>query len=130
MSSPDEPTRSVGDVKAHLAECVRQAESGRSIVLTRHGRPVARLVPIEGWVSGVDRPRRASRLEDVGDVCERLTDYETEPTPSLRTEEARRAALQRLLVQEIWPLIPKRLLGRGLSKREREEILGYGEEGS
>jgi len=37
--------------------------------------------------------------------------------------------LRRLLEEEIWPSIPKAALGRKLSKRERERILGYGTEG-
>ena len=35
--------RSIGEAKAHFAECVREAESGKTIILTRHGRSVARL---------------------------------------------------------------------------------------
>ena len=38
---------SVTDAKAQLTEFVRRAEAGDKIVLTRHGRPVARLVPIK-----------------------------------------------------------------------------------
>ena len=30
--------------KAQLAECVREAEGGLSVVITRHGKPVAALV--------------------------------------------------------------------------------------
>ena len=37
---------SVSDAKAQLTGLVRRAEAGDKIVLTRHGRPVARLVPI------------------------------------------------------------------------------------
>lgn len=35
-------------------------------------------------------------------------------------------ALRRLLEDEIWPQIPPELLGKGISKAEREELLGYG----
>ena len=41
----------------------------------------------------------------------------------------RRKQLYRLLEQEIWPRIPPRLLGKKLSRREKERILGYGPEG-
>jgi prevent-host-death family protein len=34
--------------KAEFAECVRRAEAGDAIVITRHGRPVAALVAAEG----------------------------------------------------------------------------------
>jgi len=39
------------------------------------------------------------------------------------------ASFLRFLEEEIWPAVPKEELGRRLSKREREEILGYGPEG-
>jgi prevent-host-death family protein len=34
-------------VKAHFSQCLREAEGGQPIVLTRHGQPVAALVSIE-----------------------------------------------------------------------------------
>lgn len=37
---------SVSDAKGQLTELVRRAEDGEDIVLTRHGRPVARLQPL------------------------------------------------------------------------------------
>ena len=33
------------------------------------------------------------------------------------------------LEREVWPAVPKRLLGRRLSRREEDRILGYGPEG-
>ena len=36
---------SVTEAKAQLTALVRRAESGEEIVLTRHGKPAARLVP-------------------------------------------------------------------------------------
>ena len=39
------------------------------------------------------------------------------------------AALRRFLEREIWPVVPRRVRGRRITKREREEILGYGGEG-
>ena len=37
---------SVTDAKAQLTELVRRAESGDEVVLTRHGKPAARIVPV------------------------------------------------------------------------------------
>jgi antitoxin VapB len=37
--------------------------------------------------------------------------------------------LQQWLETEIWSQVPGGLLGRGLTKAEREEILGYGPDG-
>ena len=36
----------ISDAKAQLTELVRRAEAGEDIVLTRHGQPVMRLVPV------------------------------------------------------------------------------------
>lgn len=41
----------------------------------------------------------------------------------------RRAEVMRYLEREVWPKVASELLGRGLTKEEQEEILGYGPEG-
>lgn len=48
-----------------------------------------------------------------------------------REPSGRRRLAQALdfLEKEIWPNIPSRLLGRRVSKKEREQILGYGKGG-
>lgn len=38
-------TMSLAEAKARLSECVRDAEQGKSVVLTRHGKIVAAIVP-------------------------------------------------------------------------------------
>ena len=38
---------SVSDAKAQLTDLVRRAEAGDDVVLTRHGREVVRLVPVQ-----------------------------------------------------------------------------------
>ena len=38
---------SVTDAKAQLTELVRRAEAGDDVVLTRHGQPTVRLVPVK-----------------------------------------------------------------------------------
>lgn len=35
----------IRDLKSKLSECVREVKRGGTIVVTEHGRPVARLVP-------------------------------------------------------------------------------------
>jgi len=37
--------------------------------------------------------------------------------------------LRRFFAEEIWQVLPPAERGRSISKREREEILGYGEAG-
>ena len=39
--------QTIVDAKARFSQCLREAESGEPIVLTRHGRPVAVLVSVE-----------------------------------------------------------------------------------
>jgi prevent-host-death family protein len=36
----------ISEAKAHLADLVRRAEAGDDVILTRHGRPVARIAPV------------------------------------------------------------------------------------
>ncbi len=52
---------SVTEAKAQLTELVRRAEAGEEIVLTRHGHPAARLVPVK---KRLDRAARRALLED------------------------------------------------------------------
>ena len=46
---------SVSDAKAQLTELVRRAEAGDEIVLTRHGHPAVRLVPVAGAPDAASR---------------------------------------------------------------------------
>jgi antitoxin VapB len=41
----------------------------------------------------------------------------------------RRAGITRLLETQIWPAIPKRELGRRLTREQEDAILGYGPDG-
>jgi antitoxin VapB len=42
---------------------------------------------------------------------------------------SRAARMLRVLEEEIWPQIPAVMLGREMTKQERETILGYGPDG-
>lgn len=57
MSRPDR--RGVEDARNRLPALLAEAERGRSTVITRHGRAVAAIVPIDG-VAGM--PRQKSLL--------------------------------------------------------------------
>jgi antitoxin VapB len=41
----------------------------------------------------------------------------------------RRAELLRFLEREVWPVVPRRLLGRRMSRKDEDAILGYGPRG-
>ena len=49
---------SIAEAKAHLSVCIREAEQGESIVITRHGKPVAALVAAS-HLEQLERLRRA-----------------------------------------------------------------------
>ena len=55
---------SLSDAKARLTELVRKAEAGEEVVLTRHGRPAARIVPVDA------RPLAEVRRELFGQLRE------------------------------------------------------------
>jgi prevent-host-death family protein len=67
MSRNDE-TLEIGafEAKNRLSELLRAAEAGRSVVITRHGRPVARLVPVAD--------DRVANLAEIGGELRRLRD--------------------------------------------------------
>jgi antitoxin VapB len=46
-----------------------------------------------------------------------------------RGSSAKLVRLQRLLENRIWPEVPKDVIGQPISKKDREEILGYGPRG-
>jgi prevent-host-death family protein len=46
------------EAKAKFAEILRSAENGEAVTITRHGKPVARLVPIEGEGAIPNPPRK------------------------------------------------------------------------
>ncbi len=49
------------EAKTHLSELIARAERGEEVVITRHNKPVARIVPIEG-----SAPDAAARRAAVG----------------------------------------------------------------
>jgi prevent-host-death family protein len=110
--------RPVGEVKARFSECIRAAETGATTIVTRHGRPVACIAPYVDSAALL-----ASEVREPGGA------YESHPETRFDSIESRRAALRRLLEEEIRPRVPARLRGKGVSKEEKERILGYREDG-
>jgi len=60
-------TVSVAEAKAHLSELLNQVETGEEIVITRRGRPVARISPEKKPLNPLPLPSlaefRASQLD-------------------------------------------------------------------
>ena len=57
---------SVTEAKGRLTDLVRRAEAGDEVVLTRHGQPAARIVPIAPKPSIQDREALLDALEGAG----------------------------------------------------------------
>ena len=53
---------SVSEAKGQLTDLVRRAEAGEDVVLTRHGHPTVRLMPVR---ERVDRASRRKLLEAI-----------------------------------------------------------------
>ncbi|MCP4204021.1 MAG: protein transcription factor [bacterium] len=83
-----------------------------------------------------DGPRRARPAGEVRETEARYPAAELAGAPKIEDRRSvfdsheRKAALVRALEETVWPRIPEDQIGKGVPKREREEILGYAEEGS
>ena len=55
-------TVSAYEAKTHLPRLIRAAERGETVIITRHGKPVAQLGPIQER-RGVDMAEATARLE-------------------------------------------------------------------
>jgi prevent-host-death family protein len=54
----------IRELKSTLSECVREVKAGRTIVVTDHGHPVARMIP-----EGVSREERVEALTRAGAIA-------------------------------------------------------------
>ena len=52
---------SIGRLKARLSEYLRRTQAGSAVVVTDRGRPVARLVPLEGSIATEGRLKELAR---------------------------------------------------------------------
>lgn len=51
------------DAKTHLSELLEKVEAGEEITITKHGAPVARLVPVKGSASAEERLAAIERIQ-------------------------------------------------------------------
>ena len=54
----------IRELKSTLSECVREVKSGRTIVVTEHGQPVARIIP-----EGISLRERVEALRHAGAIA-------------------------------------------------------------
>lgn len=51
------------EAKTHLSELLEKVEAGEEIVITKHGAPVARLVPVKKEASAEERAAAIERIQ-------------------------------------------------------------------
>ncbi len=61
------------EAKTHLPQLLERVEHGETITITRHGKPVARLVPA---VAGISRP-------DIAAAIAAMTEFQEQEGPTL-----------------------------------------------
>lgn len=69
---------SVGDLQNGLSRHLAEVRSGRTVTVTDHGRPIARIVPVE-------QPTRLEQLRAEGRVQLARTRKQRAPEPVLST---------------------------------------------
>jgi len=52
--------------KTHLSELLEKVEAGEEIVITKHGAPVAKLVPVKKEASTQERAAAIRRIQKLG----------------------------------------------------------------
>ena len=60
--------QSVGlfDAKTHFSEYVARAEAGEEVIITRHNKPVAKIVPLNARPAVLEIPKFKQRTYDMG----------------------------------------------------------------
>jgi len=77
------------EAKTHLSSLVDEVEKGREVVITRHGKPVARLVPAEQKLTPEEKEKRKKALRELWEFGRRLNLNLTHEEIKRRIEEGR-----------------------------------------
>ena len=77
---------SVADVKAHLAQYLRATEHGERVLILKHGRPVAALVP----TAELTKLEQLAASEEPGGLASLAGTWEHGNELAARTEEVHR----------------------------------------
>lgn len=59
------------DAKTHFSELLKEVEAGGQVVITKHGRPIAKLVPIQGareMATAIQKILDFSKSHSLGDL--------------------------------------------------------------
>lgn len=84
MTRQDDSTVSIAQAKAHLSELAERAAAGETVVITRRGKPIARMSP-------PDQPRKPVDVERLRRLTERQPEQPEEAAAFMRRlrEESR-----------------------------------------
>jgi prevent-host-death family protein len=78
------------DAKTHLSSLVDEVEKGGEIVITRHGKPVAKLVRVERKLTPEQIEKRRQALKELREIGQRLKINATHEEIKAWIEEGRR----------------------------------------
>ncbi|MFN3351354.1 type II toxin-antitoxin system Phd/YefM family antitoxin [Pseudorhodoplanes sp.] len=78
------------EAKTHLSSLLEEVERGHDIMITRHGKPVARLVRPDRTFTPEERRRRREAIARLRDVGRKLNLNLTHDEIKRRIEEGRR----------------------------------------
>jgi len=65
-ASEDANTVGAYEAKTHLSELLEKVEAGEEITITRHGSPVAKLVPMKRKATADERAAAIQRIQKLG----------------------------------------------------------------
>jgi prevent-host-death family protein len=77
------------EAKTHLSNLIDEVEKGREVVITRHGKPVAKLVRAETRLSPEAVERRQKALRELLEIGDRLKINATQEQIKAWIEEGR-----------------------------------------
>ncbi len=72
----------ISEAKGQLTDLVRRAEAGEEVVLTRHGQPVAKLVPVERKPTTEEKRQALERVAEIAKAAREAREARGEVTES------------------------------------------------
>jgi prevent-host-death family protein len=68
------PVFNIHEAKTHFSRLVEDAAAGREVVIAKAGKPIVKLVPLQGDATGKKKPRKLGILAGTGEIPEALFD--------------------------------------------------------
>jgi prevent-host-death family protein len=78
------------EAKSQLSNLIDEVEKGREVIITRHGKPVAKIVPVEQRLTPEQVEKRRKALQELRELGRRLNLNLTREEIKRRIEEGRR----------------------------------------